>query len=516
MKQSRTRAPATAWIVMIPLTLGIACTDLPVASEGRTPVTLELGVPGAFLLEDTAVVTVSVFDLEGRRVVGAPVRWTVGEDPAREADFVVGRSPDTLILADFPPGIVRIRAVVEPEDPFLESDSVVADVRAGYGPIQFGFAEVGRDTLLTDRADLVLRLLNRKLDGAPLRFEIFVVEREPHRIIRGLQINQGVPHEPGVIHLRWNTVGPGIDTLVVSNPACLDPCADTLVITLDPRPTALQIRPSGPLELHSLGGSIDLWAVTLDAVGEVVDVADPLWSLANPEDSVVVAIVDPVTGTIEARSNGSATVRATLGDLSSEATVTVRQAPAQVLATYVPDLLVGLGVRDSVVFTVRDERGNDVLDNGSGYRWEIEPNSVAFLEEFSLRRAFFVSRDFGPAETVFSFEACRTHEGCVPDQRRDAFRVIPEPDSIQIVNGVGVPVDSVTAPALGAFDAFGVNVFLPGEVLLNRRAQFESLDEAVVAVSGGRLLVAVQPGTGRVVASLGASTDTLIVVVDPN
>jgi hypothetical protein len=514
----RPRVPRGLGLALVAGLAGGACTDLPVATEGQTEVNVELNVPDVFILEDTTTISVGVFDPDGRRLAGAPVQWVVGPDPIRTDEFVVRRAPDTLDVANFQPGPVRITAFVPPEDPNLATDTASAEVFAGYGPIEFGFVGVDGDTVLTDLGAGQVDVVTRGLDGDPLLYGNLGIEGDIPLILRGTRFDPIT----GGVRISWTGADQGTDTLLVTFPACISRCADTLVFTVAPEPVGIRIVSDLPPTITAIGGRVFFSALAVDAANLVIP-GDPVpaaWELVNPADSLIVELVDVATGRVAVRglANGWATVRARFGSFTDEVTVQVEQRPSSVVYNYRPELILGRGTVDSVAYELRDGRGNLITNPPTSLSWRLQPFGRATTLIEGAQLFAFESLDFGPGDAVLRVDLCLGGgPDCFPFEERIPFYVIPDPDSIQIVDDTnGVPMDTIRADVIGSFGGVSIEVFVPDTVLSTSRAEYSALDPSVVTVTQNGGLVSQAPGSGRVVAALGSARDTVVVVVDPN
>jgi len=147
------------------------------------------------------------------------------------------------------------------------------------------------------------------------------------------------------------TVGPGGTVTAVAPGAAwvvasVGEAQDSVQVEVRARPATIQVRaPASPL---APGDSFTPEAVVRDRRGDILS-DTPVWSSSDPD------VVGVVGGAVRARRDGTATLVATLGDVSGSATVTVASPPpvlpdrGEILAALAPVLQVlGRGDPDEV------------------------------------------------------------------------------------------------------------------------------------------------------------------------
>ena len=478
------------------------CTDLPMAEEGRTVLDLHVVVHGELLVHDTALITVEARDPAGGLVVAPPVQWDLAPQGYQPRVTVVRSTTDSLWVRTDHPGALGISVAVPPGNPYFSGATVLEEAETRYGPIEVRWDGVDSDILLTARG--------------PFAVPVSVVDyrgREPQHGFRDIEVRRGLVQlytggaGPGVPMIAE---APGVDTLVVTHSACSEPCADTLVVRIEPTPVLVEFPPEG-IRATSLGQEIFLYAYVRDANGYVLASAPLEWRLVDPADSAVVALTDP-SGTAVARANGEALFAVTHAGLEALGYVGVRQEVAGFTLSGVRPLVAGIGVRDTVRVDAWDGRGNPIeITPDRGVDWSSGAAGVAIIAEPGLAESVVETVGYGETQIVVSLQACHDWGNCFLDMRAQSMRVIPEPDSVRIVSEYSTAIQ-VLGPTGHYF--FG-DVFLPGETISRANVFWSSLDAAVATVDEAGQVIAHAAGSADLVGRMGTAADTITVTITP-
>jgi len=481
-----------------------ACTELPMSEEGKTDLDFRVTVHDPLLVHDTVLITVEARDPAGRWVISPPVQWNLAPPGYGARVTVVRSTADSLWVRVDDPGTLGIEVSLPPHLPYFRGATVLEEAEARYGPMEVRWDGVGTDTLLTARGPFAVPVSAQDhRDRAP-RHGHFSFE-----VRRGL-IRTGISGAgPGIPMMADYA---GVDTLIVSHSACSEPCADTLVVRIEPVPVVLMFPPEG-IRATSIGQNISLYAYVLDAQGFVIDPADLEWRLVNPADSVVVALVDPA-GTAVARTNGEALFAVTHAGMEALGNVGVHQEVSGFALSGVRPLVSGIGERKTVRVDAWDGHGHPIeVTLARGVTWSSGNTQVAVIAEAGLSESVVETVGFGETQIMVQLQVCYTWDGggCVLDQRVRNMRVIPEPDSVRIVSEW-----DTTMQGLGPTSAhFFGNIFLPGETIPWAFIEWTSLNPAVATVEETGRVIAHSPGTADLVGRMGSAADTIRVTIIP-
>lgn len=278
-----------------------------------------------------------------------------------------------------------------------------------------------------------------------------------------------------------------ITALLVSSTLPSNAPSDTATLRVIPGAVTLD---SASVTLHSLGDTVRLFAVVLDADSLPVIGAPIVWTSSDTNRVSVTAF-----GRILAKANGSASVIATASGRSDTAVVTVQQVLAHYTFQPVTVFMDALAATTPVVATGRDARGNAMT--GVAPTFSSRDATIAAVNALTgavsslLNGQTFVLATRG---TVVDSVAVTV------DQR--ATLVVIQPDPIPPITSLGGQVQL----SVRAFDRNAVEIqgFTPA---------WFTLDPARVTVSSAGLVTAQSVGTARIIALLDGAADTNTVVL---
>lgn len=127
------------------------------------------------------------------------------------------------------------------------------------------------------------------------------------------------------------------------------------------------------VDFVSLGETRQLSATVLDAAGDTVEAQEVLWVTLDTAVATVSA-----SGLLTAVANGSTEVRATAGEITVAAAVTVAQVAAAITASVDTLVLSGPGQMEQLTARVEDAGGSEV--EGAGVSWSIDDAGVATID----------------------------------------------------------------------------------------------------------------------------------------
>ncbi|HJQ22076.1 MAG TPA: Calx-beta domain-containing protein [Gemmatimonadaceae bacterium] len=159
--------------------------------------------------------------------------------------------------------------------------------------------------------------------------------------------------------------GSGIARIHATSP--IDPLVtDVIVVTVTNAATSITVSPSPPPTITSLNGTVPFTATVLNSAGRPIAGAQVTWSVLAGGTGVLA--IDPVTGIAQVLANGSATVRATSGSVTTDVPVTVAQVISGTRSTIVPGVatLVANGTNStSITVQLKDANDNNIAFGGS-------------------------------------------------------------------------------------------------------------------------------------------------------
>jgi uncharacterized protein YjdB len=298
--------------------------------------------------------------------------------------------------------------------------------------------------------------------------------------------------EPSIAQVDPNagtviSLSPGVAHIVARR----DGAADTVVVTVTNSAASIDVVPS-VLNLTSIGDTVQLRAVTRNAVGTVMSGVSVVWHSSDPQ---VAAVLDD--GRTIAVGAGTARVVASDGALADTAVVTVTNTPATIHFTQRADTLLFLGDTTSPTVELRNARG--VALPPTSVIWSTDEPTIARVDAGGLITARDVGRTFIRATSGLA---------------RDSISVLVtnDPASVAIEPQTAATVDTLTA--LGqtlVFTAVARN--LVGAVIPNAPMGWRSTNTSVAQVNGGGGMIAVGYGSASIIASTGGVSATTPVVV---
>ena len=178
----------------------------------------------------------------------------------------------------------------------------------------------------------------------------------------------------------WLNTGSAISTMVVAGIALLVlSCGDSTVEPLPPVATTVAVDP-GSASLTALGETVRFTAEVHDQNGQVMAGTAIGWTSSDAS----VAPVD-ASGMVTAAANGSATITATAGEVSSSATVTVAQTVAAVEVAPGSATLTAFG--DTLRLTAEASDANGHAVAGFSAVWSSGAPDVAVVDPTGLLTA---------------------------------------------------------------------------------------------------------------------------------
>ncbi|MFO7894444.1 MAG: Ig-like domain-containing protein, partial [Longimicrobiales bacterium] len=448
-------------------------------SEGFEEMVLEAGDwPDTLIAGQSGSLAAGLF-LEGSPVEDAPIRWrsddtvVVWIDPSSEGDSVSYQARRH--------GETRVEAYLQGPPPYPDTAA-----RTPVTVLLDGVRFMTADTTLTALGDtLFVWACGLGVEDWEV-FDAGVEWTRPDRAVQG-DVMTGDS-------LRAVAAAQGLDTVIVTHPACAVACADTLLITVDQVPVDVEASVD-TLAMASLGDEVTLDAAVTDRRGNPVTDEPVTWSLVSGGDVVSLT----ADGAVTSLTNGSARVVATAGDRADTVVVDVWQ--TIVGATLDRDTVTfgTLAVEDSLVVTFTDAN-HSVLARPVSPVWTTTDSTIVSAAPVAAdsARVRVASVHFGEAIVGVSAEGVSASA---------VARVVPDrlavTAGIDTLNALG---DTVAFVAV-AYDAS--NTAFAGEAVV-----WEALDTAVLdLLAGGTLATSKATGVGRVAASLVGVVDTAAVVV---
>lgn len=262
--------------------------------------------------------------------------------------------------------------------------------------------------------------------------------------------------------------------------------ADTASMTVDPTIALVVVTP-GNIGL-AVGAARQLSAVALSAAGDTVRGYPVQWNSAWN----FVAQVNPFTGVVDARNEGSTSVTAEVGGRQGAANVSVGEAVATIEVSPA-SVEVGEGVSRALTVTVRDASGNALL--GREVTWTSQQPSVATVSASGV----VTGRTGG--QTVLEVRAEGRSTSVTVRVRPSVRRVSLSPDTMY------VPRWTDSRLAVTALSATGDTVY-------GRVATWSAFPlPHGIDFDGNGGFRPVSLGTYRVVATIDGFADTSVIVV---
>jgi hypothetical protein len=484
------------------LLAGLAgCTELPTPTAGEIPVEIVLDVPSTLVVHDSVWLRAHVYDSRGRRIFGPPVRLTgpmAGyPEPLLKLD---SRARDSVLVRGDRAGIAPVIASLESLE--MAAESVTDTVRVGYSGVQISFPA----------GDSVIEV------ASPGMFILEVDARDSRgrRVVDGIN----VAVKPGAAlywpadlsrppEIRWKYVAEGTDTLTVWYSSCLEPCVALRVVRVEFTPVVIAFPnySSGRLHVPSLGDTVIPTPRLLDARGNYLRDASPVYGLEEPADSLVLDMEALDDGLIVARNEGVVTVLAREEGAEGSLWVSVDQRTSRFRVLDPPArYLVGPGASDTVRIEIQDARGNPLRtpDRSALFGEDFVYSGtrpVIRTETLDDHLALMTAHSYGESNFMVETSAAMRLDSRV--------RVIPEPDSVR---ALPAPEDPILSLGRGDSPLLG-DIFLPGEALTATELNWTALDPTVATVDGWGFVTAFSNGVARFEGRMGASADTVSVTV---
>ena len=240
--------------------------------------------------------------------------------------------------------------------------------------------------------------------------------------------------------------------------------------------------------IAALGDTLRLAAEALDANGNAVAGSEFSWESGD----AAVATVD-ASGLVTAVANGDATIAATSGSVSGNATVTVAQEASTVTVTPAAASIAALGDTLRLTAEALDANGNAVA--GSEFSWESSDDAVATVDASGLVTAV------GSGSATITATSGSASGSAIVNVARQVSAVTVAPDTATVVEG-----DTLRLAAT-ATDA-------DGQVVTGVAFAWASGDMAVAVVDASGLVTGIAAGQAQVTATAAGMTGhaTLTVV----
>ena len=276
-------------------------------------------------------------------------------------------------------------------------------------------------------------------------------------------------------------------TLTATDPGGLSASLTFAVEVTAATPTQLRVTP-GTATLTAVGRTVQLSAEVLDQLGRPMSGVSVAWS--SGETSV--ATVD-ANGLVTAAGNGEATIRASAGDASGTASITVQQGAHSVAVSPTFDTLTALGDTTRLVAVVRDEEGHVVPD--PEVTWSTRHTQVVTVDADGLVTAV----GNGRATISVAAGAAVATALVYVDQVASSVDVSPAADTLTALG------DTVRLAAM-ATDA-------NNHPVADAEFAWSSADGSVVTVDGDGLVTAVGNGSADISATSDGTSGSASLVV---
>ncbi|HEX6940258.1 MAG TPA: hypothetical protein VF158_12665 [Longimicrobiales bacterium] len=492
-RQSLPAGRARLALALIAAAVPAACGDL-VDPERGFPVHAELIGPDTIALGDEVTMSLRLTDEDGRQVRGIPVEWHVARSHENVSIFASGAAADPMAIKlraiHAGQAGIEVRAFGTPRDQVAMLEQFLWSVSQGVRID--GVDDSGEVTLLLGH-DTTLTANVLDVDGQPfpgggtIYWDVSPVDFGDVRI-------DGSDKSELQVHAAF----PG--TVIVSartDDLCAGRCADTVIVRIIQEAGTIQIVPIG--RLVRLDQRAILSASVTDVEGKPVYGAQVDWSLADPADSVTVALVGD---TVIARGNGSARIVARHADLADTMTVEVWQQIAELVVPGFREMLVGTA--DTLSVEAYDDFGAERHLVTRPYDWIAVSSDPAVVEAAALDSGLeILARAPGKASVTVSAEGRDAQLQVVVNPPFDGIEVRLADDTLTHIG------DVTTAEAWGwiGADTFRID------------AEYSSSDPdvAFLLVQGTVVVnvtvVAQSPGTAWVRAQAGGQVDSARITV---
>ena len=150
------------------------------------------------------------------------------------------------------------------------------------------------------------------------------------------------------------------------------------ITVAEPVPTRIAVTPSSHT-LEAIGETVELSATVRDQRNNVMSGQSVTWSSGDE----AVATVNEA-GLVTAVRNGMADITAQSGGLSSDAAITVSQAPAKIGTAFDPDSTTLTEIGQTLLLTIVVSDANDFSIKDAAVSWSSSDESVATVDENGL------------------------------------------------------------------------------------------------------------------------------------
>ena len=150
------------------------------------------------------------------------------------------------------------------------------------------------------------------------------------------------------------------------------------ITVAEPVPTRIAVAPSSHT-LEAIGQTVELRATVRDQRNNVMSGQSITWSSG---DEAVATVSE--AGLVTAVRNGMADITAQSGGLSSDAAITVSQAPAKIGTAFDPDSTTLTEIGQTLLLTIVVSDANDFSIKDAAVSWSSSDESVATVDENGL------------------------------------------------------------------------------------------------------------------------------------
>jgi uncharacterized protein YjdB len=416
----------------------------------------------ALIVGSTGAVAATALDAQGNELAGRTVTWTTSN--AGVAAFGAGG-----VVTGVAQGTATVTATVE-------GITASIPVRVLPPPV----VPVARVRIQPDSMVLMI--------GSTGTFSAAALDAQGN-VLAGRTVTWTLANPQGgfgpgyVATLGAGAVVTGVGQGTATVTATVEGVSATATVRVIPVPVArLTVRPDS-LDLLP-GTSAELFAVALDAQGNVLTGRQVTWTSSDPR-------VAPVgsTGTVAGVADGTATITATVEGITATARVRVRTPPPAAVATLElrPDsVTLEVGRQRTFSATAKDVNGS--ILSGRVVTWSTSNPAVA---AFGASGSLVTALAEGTATITATSEgvsATATVRVVAPTSARVATVRI-RPDSLALATG-----------STGNFDATALDA--QGNVLTGRTVVWTSANAQVASVGAGGTVTGVAQGSTQVTATV--------------
>ena len=313
----RNARPILAVVLIIPALA--ACGDSTAPPEERVATFTAAGgdeQEGAVATALPQPLVARALDAEGRPVGGARVEWQAASGGGSLAPTAQETDQDGRASAVWTLG--------------TSAGEQTATATIGTIPAQFSATAVaGPAASLTISPEAVL------IDAIGGTQQLTVVARDAHdNTIEG-RTPTWLSLNTAIVTVSNSGVVTAVSTGTARVRATLDAATDELDVMVTPQVAMISVTPATPT-LSALGATVQMQATARDRNGN--EVPTPAQDFAWSSASTAVVSVN-ATGLATAQSNGTAEIRATLGNVTGQTTVTVSQVATSIIVTPPTDTL---------------------------------------------------------------------------------------------------------------------------------------------------------------------------------